>query len=357
MSSNAPAAAARPATAARPAAAPAQPVKPPSRLHLAKRGVIHEPFRYFFYGPAGVGKSTLAADAPSPIFLDANKASGRLDVARYQFRDGDDGHLMESLAECHAAVEDLIANDHAYKTVVLDTAGDIESLLWKQMCDAAPADKSGHRPKNIEDFGYGKGYSNAVDEWRRLLHRLDVLRLRRTVDVIILDHCVVNTFKNPLGDDYDRYQPKIDKKAAVALIGWADVVGFCCFEEGGAKATARDRARGWSTGQHLIRLERSAAWDAKRRLGMPETVEMTLESPWKPFADAVDASRNLTAVDVIKAIDVELVRLGAEFVKSDGGIATADGVRKAVAATDSITTLSKYLNDLKASQPKTQEQE
>lgn len=355
MSSNAPATAARPA-ATRPAA-PAAPIKPPSRLHLAKRGVIHEPFRYFFYGPPGVGKSSLAADAPDPIWLDANKASARLDVRRYHFRDGEDGYLMESLAECHAAVEDLIANDHSHRTLVLDTAGDIEALLWRHVCETAPTDKGGSRPKTIEDFGYGKGYVAAVDEWRRLLHRLDVLRLKRGMDVIVIDHSVVTPFKNPLGDDYDRYQPKIDRRAAASLISWADVVGYICFEEGGAKATTRDRARGWSTGQRLIRLERTAAWDAKRRIGMPETIELLLESPWKPFADAIEASRSVTIESVTALIEAELARLGAEFVKEDGGASSAAAVRRAVAATDSTTTLGKYLTGLKASQPKTQEQE
>lgn len=334
---------------ARTAAAPA--TRAPSRLHLAKRGLIHEPLRYFFYGPPAVGKSSLAADAPEPIFLDADRGSGRLDVTRYPFRDGDDGHLLLSLAELYAAVDDLIANEHGYRTVVIDTADAVEALLWKHVIDHAPVGREG-KPTSIESFGYGRGYQLAVDEWRVLLHRLDMLRLRRSVDIVFLSHSLVKTFKNPLGEDFDRYQPKLDHRATGLIHGWCDVVGFVCFEEGGAKATAKDRARGWSTGRRLIRLEHNAAWDAKSRIGMPPEIDLGFEHPWAPFAAAVEQSRSMGPADVVALIEAELARLGDEFVKADGSPSTAAAVRRALEGVDSVSTLGKFLNGLKQAQPK-----
>jgi len=173
------------------------------------------------------------------------------------------------------------------------------------------------------------------------------------MDIVFLGHSIVKPFKNPNGPDYDRYQPKLDHRAVGLLHAWCDVVGFACFEEGGASADKGERARGWSTGRRLIRLEHNAAWDAKARLGMPAEVSLLLESPWKPFAAAVAASRDLTSADVAALIETELARLGDEFTKPDGDPSTSAAVRGAVAAAaDNVTTLSKYLTGLKQSQPK-----
>lgn len=335
----------------RPAATPAKPAA--SRLGAVKRGVIHEPYRYFLYGPEGVGKSSLAADAPDSIFIDTDRGSGRLDVVRYQFRDGSDGHIVLSLAEVYGAIDDLLANEHTYKTLVLDTADALEALLWKHVCEAAPANKQGIKPKSIEDFGYGKGYQVALDEWRSMLHRLDTLRLRRGMDIVLLGHSLVKTFKNPITEDYDRFRPKLDDRALGLLREWCDVIGFVSFEDFGGKITGLgERPRGWSSGRRVIHLSHHAAWDAKTRLPMPDEIDLQFERPWAPFAAAVAASRDLGPDDIRKLIDAELERLGAVFTKPDGGETNADAVRTAAGAATDTTTLTRYLNTLKQSQPK-----
>src|SRR5580658_5343805 len=65
---------------------PAAPQKPRSRLGQVQRGILRVPMRHMFYGPRGVGKSSLGADAPNPLFADIEGGSPRLNVARYPFR-------------------------------------------------------------------------------------------------------------------------------------------------------------------------------------------------------------------------------------------------------------------------------
>ena len=62
----------------------APPVRAPSKMTLdaITRGKIEKPLRLLVIGVDGVGKSTFAAAAPSPIFLDAEDGSNNLDVAR-----------------------------------------------------------------------------------------------------------------------------------------------------------------------------------------------------------------------------------------------------------------------------------
>jgi hypothetical protein len=344
--------------AARPAPAPAPRV---SRLAAVTRGVIHEPWRYLLYGQEGCGKSTLAADAPGVIFLDTDRASGRLDVARYSFRDSADGYFAQSYSEILAAVDDLLHNPHDFKTLVIDTADALESLIWGHLCDGAPPGHGGKRLRSIEDFGYGKGYAKAVDAWREFCHRLDRLRLSRSIDIVFLAHSIVKTYKNPTGEDYDRFIPKLNDKATAFLREWFDVVGFVSFEDGAAKLVgdAGDgaRARGWTTGRRLIRFGHSAAWDAKTRLPMPDEVELTVEHPWAPFAAAVEATRSLTPDDLRRMLAAELERLGATFTKPNGEEGSADAVAKAITdAGDNVSVLAKYHNLLAQSQPKEQAQ-
>lgn len=322
-----------------------------SRLGGVKRGLLRESKRFFFYGPEGVGKSSLAADAGA-IFFDTDRGSGALDVQRYVFRDGDDGHIAESLAEIYSGVEDLLVSAHEYKAIAIDTTDALEAMIFAKVC-AGRMTKGGDKIEGIEDFGFGKGYTAAAEEWRRLLHRLDQLRIKRQMNIILIGHSQVKTFKNPLGEDFDRYRPKLDDRALGLLREWCEVVGFVTFDDIASKQGSMTRARGVSTGSRIIHLEHNAAWDAKSRLPLPSTIELSLESPWAPFEAAVQALLDATPDALRAKITAELARVGEQFTRSDGKEVDAESVRVAVAsAGDDIATLSKYLVVLNQSSPK-----
>ena len=84
-----------PTPAPRPAAAAPTPPKNgalakalPSRIGQVRRGKLALPPRVLVYGPEGVGKSSVAADA-NALFADIEGGSGELDVARYPFNPGE----------------------------------------------------------------------------------------------------------------------------------------------------------------------------------------------------------------------------------------------------------------------------
>lgn len=316
---------------------------PPSRLAAVKRGQLRRPLRCLFYGPEGVGKSSLAADAPAPIFLDVEGGADNLDVARYPFRDEDGGHIPRTYAEVLAAIDDLARAKHDYQTVVIDTVDALESLIHRHLC-------AEHGKASIEDFGYGKGYQAALDVFRQLTVRLETLR-DRGLTVILVGHSITKAYKNPLGEDYDRFQLRIHDKAGGHVKEWCDVVGFIRFDEAGAKLkgdTAQTkRARGYSTGQRLVHLSRTAAWDAKARLGLPAQFELDAAHPWAPFAAAVSGA---TDDDLAGQITAELARLGAEFTTDDGRTLRAADID--VTGADR-STLTRILAGLRASEPTT----
>lgn len=332
-----------------PVRAPAAPHPKPSRLAAVKRGRVTRPPRCLFYGPEGVGKSSLAADAPTAIFLNIEDGLGELDCARYPF-DDNGREVPLTLDEVYAAIDDLASHPHDYETIAIDTIDAVESrLLWPHVCRT----RGDGDIESIEAFGYGKGYVHALDEWRTFLSRLDKLR-DRGMRVLLLGHSFVKSFKNPEGEDYDRYQLKLHDKAAGLLKEWSDVVGFVRFEEGGAKLkgdkSQAKRARGWYSGRRLLHLERTAAWDAKSRLSLPTEIELDREHPWAPFAQESNAATETSDADMRDLIARELDRLGDSFTAADGRPGKAATVRAHVNKADR-PTLDRILAGLRSSEP------
>jgi hypothetical protein len=324
-----------------PAPAP-KPANTNSRLGKVQKGRMAMPLRCLFYGTEGVGKSTLAAHSPNPIWFDIEDGTARLDVARYMFRDEPGGHMPQSYPEIGAALDDLLTNEHEFKTLVLDTADRLEMLLHRYIChrDSATAKQP---LRTVEDYGYGKGYLVALDEWRALCSKLDRLRMARRMNVIILGHAQIKAFNNPEGDNYDRYIPRINEKAGGFLKEWADVTGFCVFEEGAGKLPGGEsKAKGFSTGRRLVKLARTAAFDAKSRYAVPAEVELEAANPWAPFAKAMEESMSLDLAGLEKMIAAEVERIGdAELAPK-----VQAAVAAAVKAGDS-DALHRFLNDLK----------
>ena len=329
-------------------AAAIKPQGPASRLAKVRKGRIRAPLRFIVYGPHGVGKTSLAADAPDPIFFDIEEGSSLVDVARYSFRDDANGHVPTSYSEVLAGIDDLTFSEHPFKTLVLDTADRLESLLWKGMMDrdsqTSAANPKGKTFTSIEDYGYGKGYIMAVEEWRSFCERLDRLRAARQMDIVIIAHEQIRPFKNPEGEDYDRYQLRINDKAAGFLKEWSDVTAFACFEDSAAKlpGAKTDRPKGFSTGRRILRLSRTAAFDAKSRVTLPEEVEIAMENPWAPLAAAVEAGFEAEIPKLVEQIGAELARINDTELAPKVNAATKAAAEKADAS-----SLTRYLNDLK----------
>jgi hypothetical protein len=261
-------------------------------LASIKRGKSTAPWRMLLYGVEGVGKTTLAAGTPAPIFLGAEDGSGHLDVARFP--------TPETWGDLRAAVNLLAREKHDYRTLVIDTVDWVEPLLWAAICarDGQP---------NVEAYGYGKGYQVALDEWRSWL--ADLERMRTVgVNVMMLGHCALRPFKNPEGDDYDRYELKLNAKAGGLLKEWCDAVCFANYETYTKTEQRTKRVKGVSTGARWLYTARTAAYDAKNRFGFPDMLPLS----WPDVEAAMAPSTDNTA------LVEEIRRKAGELEKVDG---------------------------------------
>lgn len=245
------------------------PSSAPSRMSLAavRTGPSQRADRILLMGTEGVGKTSWAAGAPSPVFLCAEDGipSSLASVPRLP--------EPESVEDVHAAIRALTDEPHDFKTFVIDTLDWLEPIVWRDV-----ARKNNWRNKagelDIEAPGYGKGYIAANEEWRRILAGLDGLRKARGMEIILLAHASIKVFQNPNGPDYARYECKLNKGAAALVKEWTDTNLFAVYEALSTEKDIEKKGKMVSTGQRIVHTEWNAAWDAKNRHGLPPVLPL-----------------------------------------------------------------------------------
>lgn len=233
------------------------------------------PLRMSLFGTDGIGKTTFAASAPSPIFINAEDGQGMLDIARFP--------TPESWDDIHDAIEALYKGEHDYQTLVLDSTDWAETLCMDAVC-------AENGVTGIEAIGYGKGYKFAREKFAKLFRALDALWSARQMNIILISHCQVKRFDDPEREPYDRYILKLDDTNAARLREWCDVNAFANYDtviktvgEGLSQTK-----RAVSYGKRLLHFERTAAFDAKNRYSLPAKLPLD----WGPFWQAIQKSYN-----------------------------------------------------------------
>ena len=269
---------------------PAQPRQRRMTRAAIKRGVESGPWSVLMYGTEGVGKSTWASEAPSPIFIQGEDGLKRLNVEKYP--------LCESWADVHECLDDLLEGQGEYKTVVFDTTDSMERLAWAYLLSTRKTD-AGHKAETIDDYGYGKGYTAAIELWLPILAKLERL-MKLGMNVILVSHSQVKSFKNPEGADFDRYQLKMNDKLAGLLKEWAECVLFATTETYASALKGEKRAKGVGSGARIVRTERRPAFDAKNRFGLPFEIPLRFADFYSYVTNA--EPRNDERMELITAL-------------------------------------------------------
>lgn len=248
------------------------------------------PNRYILHAVEGFGKTSFGAHTRKPIFIQSKGETG-LETLIDAGRVPNTPHFPEcqTWGELRGYVDALAAQEHDYGTLVIDTLNGAERLCHEAVCVRDFAGDWGERGF----ASYGKGPDVAASEWRLLLNSLDKLRNERKMTIFCLAHTKVQNFKNPDGADFDRYQPELHKTTWSLTHKWADVILFGNFETTVDVDKGTKRGKGKGGNQRVLYAERSAAFDAKNRLGLPAEIDMgsNAAEAWANFMAAIIEGR------------------------------------------------------------------
>lgn len=252
------------------------------------------PPRLVIYGPEGVGKTTLAAQLRKPVFVAAEDG----------LPNGLAALRPTNYAEVLECIEVLLREDHGYQNVVLDSTTIVEPWLHDHVVATVPHEK-GHMVKNLIAYGFNKGYDHAVREWQNLLAGFNALRDLKGMGVCLIAHMALERVENPETDPYDKFQIKVQKKAAGTLCEWADAVLFVNQKVAAVKAgesrSGEERKRAVGNGDAVIYTTSRPAWQAKNRYRMPREIPLVQDDPaatWAPIQAAIDAMVTYSPTEV-----------------------------------------------------------
>lgn len=246
-----------------------------SLASLKRSTAIASP-RILIHGVAGVGKTTFAAGAEAPVFIPTEDGLGALEADHFP--------LAQSFDDVMGALAALYSEEHAFRTVVVDSVDWLEPLVWKAVCKAEGWG-------SIEEPGYGKGYVAALDLWRQYLDGLNALRDARGMTVIQIAHTDIKRFDSPEHEPYDRYVIKLHARASALLQEHSDVVLFANYRISTVKSDVgfnKKVTRALGSGERVIHTAERPAFLAKNRYGLPETLPLD----WPAFAEAMPTTQS-----------------------------------------------------------------
>lgn len=232
------------------------------------RGPVHSPPRVLLYGVHGIGKSTLAAGAPKPIFICTEEGANEIEVDKFP--------VVESRKEVLDILRALYRTPRGYKTIVLDSADWLEDFINRELL----------KEYTEKELAYGREALYAEQKLAEVLAAFNMLRLKHGFGVIVIAHSEIKRFDSPLTEPFDRYQPKLTGRNSSLLQEWADAVLFATYdivvkkEDVGFNRSVR---RGESSGDRIMYTEERPGFYAKNRYKMP--LELPLK--WGEFAEHI----------------------------------------------------------------------
>lgn len=186
---------------------PARAPVPPKTYSVVPCGSGTYGEKILIYADTGMGKSTLSALAPTPVFL-------ALDEGIEKLVHPATGEKLKHIAgiETFQDVRNVLGNAALfddYETTVVDTVTILQDLAEVYVVKNIKTEK-GAVVKNIMGYGYNKGYKHLYNTMKLILQDCDNL-IHQGKNVILIAQAAVHNIANPSGEDFLRAGPRLHK--------------------------------------------------------------------------------------------------------------------------------------------------
>jgi hypothetical protein len=212
-------------------------------------------------GDAGLGKTSLAATFPKPIFIRAEDGLQAIPVASRP----DAFPLLSNVDMLWEQLTALIKEDHDYKTLVIDSVTQLDNLFTNHIVDTDPK-----KPRTIAQAlgGYGAGFQALSSLHGRVRKAAGILNEVKGMNIVFIAHSETETIELPDQDPYTRYNIRMQKKSVSHYTDNTDLVGYLKLET--HTFGDGERKKAISDGTRILVTYVSAANISKNRYGISE---------------------------------------------------------------------------------------
>lgn len=210
-------------------------------------------------GDAGLGKTSLAATFPNPIFI---RAEDGLQAVPSTSRP-DAFPLLSNVDMLWEQLTALIKEDHKYKTLVVDSVTQLDTLFTNYIVDTDPK-----KPKSIAQAlgGYGAGFQALSSLHGRVRKAAGILNETKGMNIVFIAHSETETIELPDADPYTRYNIRMQKKSVSHFIDNVDMVAYLKLET--HTFGDGERKKALSDGTRILVSYATAANISKNRFGI-----------------------------------------------------------------------------------------
>lgn len=264
-----------------------------SLLNTATSGVPNYGSRIVIAGMEGVGKTTLACNAPRSLLVPLEQGAMRISTHKIP-------RLITSYDEVITLINEIgqqaASGKLIYKTIVFDSASALERLIHTKVL-TLDTQYGKKKDLNMETAlgAYGKAYAQANILFNDFTNLCDQLALLG-INIVLTCHVFASKVLDPANGEYYTWDLQLHSPKNERTIGkrelitqWADMVGFLHEPFFITKGEGESAQRAISNNQgRVLGVDRTPTYVAKNRYGIPNIlIPIPRENGWNNLAHTI----------------------------------------------------------------------